>query len=527
MNAQDPSLIRALQDAALYDHPVAGFCVIETHISWVLLTGPYAYKIKKAVDLGFLDFSTLEKRRFYCEEELRLNRRLAPALYRDVVAITGSPGHPALNGAGAPLEYAVRMAQFDPAAQFDRLLAAGRLTPELLTRFAGGLARFHAEIARATADDGYGTPAAVIEPAEENFAQIALPPGFMAEAARLRELRDACAQASERLRPLFERRKAGGFVRECHGDLHLGNITLHDGEPLAFDCLEFSDRLRWIDVMSEVAFLAMDLDARGRGDLGLHFLNDYLHHSGDYEGLALLRYYQSYRALVRAKVEGIRLGQTGPAEPAAYDVLRGYLRLAGAYARPRPCALVITRGLSGSGKTTHSDALLAACGMIRARSDVERKRLFGHAPGARTRSEVDTGLYTREAGERTYRRLEELAAAIVGAGYTALIDATFLKTAQRAPFRALAARLGVPFLILDFQAAEPLLRARIEARARAGHDASEATLAVLARQLETREALTADERAAAITIDTGAPVDAAAIAGEINRRTVRSAGGGS
>ncbi|MCC6301866.1 MAG: AAA family ATPase [Gammaproteobacteria bacterium] len=523
MNTQDPSLIQALQDAALYDHPVAGFRVVETHISWVLLTGPYAYKIKKAVDLGFLDFSTLEKRRFYCEEELRLNRRLAPALYRDIVTLTGSATHPALNGAGAPLEYAVRMAQFDPATQFDRLLAAGRLTPELLVRFAGGLARFHAEIARATADDGYGTPAAVIEPAEENFAQITLPPALADEAATLQGLRDWSARAHARLRPLFARRKAGGFVRECHGDLHLGNITLHDGEPLAFDCLEFSDRLRWIDIMSEIAFLVMDLDAHGRGDLGLGFLNEYLHHAGDYEGLALLRYYQIYRALVRAKVVGIRLRQGGDATgPESRDALRAYLRLARDYTRPRPRALVITRGLSGSGKTTHTTDLLAPCGMIRARSDVERKRLFGLVPEARTRSEVEAGLYAREAGERTYRRLEALATAIVEAGFTALIDATFLKEAQRAPFRALAARLGVPFLILDFQAGEPLLRARIQARAQSGRDASEATLAVLERQLETQEALTADEHATAITIDTGAPVDIAVIAGEINRRALPS-----
>ena len=518
MNAQDPSLIPALQDAALYDHPVADFRVVETHISWVLLTGPYAYKIKKAVDLGFLDFSTLELRRYYCEEELRLNRRLAPELYRAVVPITGTAQRPRLGGAGAPIEYAVKMVQFDPAAQFDRLLAAGRLTPELLARFAAGLARFHAAIARARADDPYGTPAAVAAPVEENFAQIDLPPALATETATLRELHDWCAAAHTRLSPRFERRKAEGFVRECHGDLHLGNITLHEGAPLAFDCLEFNDRLRWIDVMSEVAFLVMDLDEHGRGDLGLRFLNEYLHHAGDYAGLALLRYYQVYRALVRAKVEYIRRRQTGAADAAAWDGLRAYIRLARGYIRPRPRALVITRGLSGSGKTTHSAGLLARCGMIRVRSDVERKRLYGLSPEARTRSELDAGLYTREAGERTYRRLEELAAAIVEAGFTALIDATFLKAAQRAPFRALAARLGVPFLILDFQAAEARLRERVGARARAGRDASEATLAVLERQLENQEALAEDERAAAIAIDTSQPVDGAAIAMEINRR---------
>lgn len=511
-------MIQALQDAALYDHPVTAFRVIETHISWVLLTGPFAYKIKKAVDLGFLDFSTLEKRRFYCEAELRLNRRLAPALYRAVVPITGTARHPRPGGAGAPIEYAVRMVQFDPADQFDRLVAAGRLTPELLARFAAGLARFHAAIACAQAADAYGTPEAVAAPVEENFAQIVLPPALDGEAATLRELHDWSTREHTRLRPRFEQRKADGYVRECHGDLHLGNVTLYAGEPLAFDCLEFNDRLRWIDVMSEIAFLVMDLDEHGRGDLGLRFLNEYLHHGGDYAGLALLRYYQVYRALVRAKVESIRQRQTGAADAAAWDAVRAYIHLAQDYTRARPRALVITRGLSGSGKTTHSAGLLAPCGMIRVRSDVERKRLFGHAPEAHTQSDVDAGLYAPGAGERTYRRLAELAEAIIEAGFTALIDAAFLKETQRTPFRALAARLGVPFVILDLQATESRLRGRVAARERAGRDASEATLAVLARQLETQEALTAEERAVAIEIDTGQPVDGAALAAEISRR---------
>lgn len=518
MNAQDPALIHALQDASLFDHPVDAFRVIETHISWVLLTGPYAYKIKKAVDLGFLDFSTLEKRRFYCEEELRLNRRLAPGIYLEVTHITGSAQRPALGGTGAPIEYAVKMVQFDPAAQFDHLLAKGRLTEELVGRFAAALARFHAAIARATAEDAYGSAEAVHEPVEENFTQIRLPPSFTADSVPLRQLHAWCARAHERLRPVLERRKAGGFIRECHGDLHLANITLYHGEPTAFDCLEFNDRLRWIDVMSEVAFLTMDLDAHRRGDLGLRFLNDYLHHSGDYEGLALLRYYQTYRALVRAKVECIRLRQTGAASPQSYDAALAYLRLAQDYTCTRPRALVIAHGPSGTGKTTHTAGLLAPCGMVRLRSDVERKRMFGYAPEAHTQADVDTGLYSRAAGERTYRRLAELAAVIIEAGFTALVDATFLKRAQRDQFRTLASRLRVPLMILEFGAAEALLRVRVRAREEAGGDASEANIAVLERQLATWEPLGEDERPASITIDSGRAVDAAALAAEINRR---------
>lgn len=489
-------LIEALQNPALYDHPVHGFRVLETHISWVLLTGDYAYKIKKPVDLGFLDFSTLDRRRRCCQEELRLNRRLAPELYLAVVPITGNAAHPVVGGSGAAIEYAVKMREFPQAAQLDRMLGRGELKTAHIVELARRVATFHEQAAVAGADVRFGDAGEVWQPVEQNFRQIRPHLAAGRDCATLDLLQDWSEAEFRRLTAVWSERKRGGFVRECHGDMHLGNIALVEGIPLIFDCIEFSESLRWIDVMSEAAFLAMDLDDRGRRDLAHRFLNDYLQHRGDYAGLGVLRFYRVYRALVRAKVACIRLGQPGLAD-AERDELgahaRRYLALARNYTRALPTPLIITYGLSGSGKTTVSDGLIENGGGIRVRSDVERKRLFGLAPEARSDSGLAAGLYSREAGERTYARLAERARTIIGAGLPAIVDAAFLQRSQRDVFRALAAELHVPFVIFHCHAPPAVLRQRIERRAAARSDASEADLAVLEHQLRTAEPLGPEE----------------------------------
>lgn len=516
----EPVLIRALQSAGRYPHPVTAVELIETHISWVLLTGTYAYKIKKPVNLGFLDFTTLERRRHFCEEELRLNRRLAPALYLGLVRICGPEHAPVLDGPGPALEYAVKMVQFDPSAQFDRLLAGGRLDEPLIERLAAVLARFHAAAERMRADDPYGEAQSIIGPARDNFAAITPPPAPATERRALETLAAWTETTWSRLAPVCARRKAEGRVRECHGDLHLANITLHQGEPTPFDCLEFDPGLSRIDVMSEVAFLTMDLDAHGRPDLTHAFLNEYLHHTGDYEGLEVLRFYQVYRALVRAKIASIRAAQRGEAAADDHRALSGYVALADDYARSRRGALIIAHGLSGSGKTTLSRQLLGPCRLIRIRSDVERKRLAGYAAEARTRSAVGGGIYTPEAGERTYRRLEALAEIAVTAGFNVLVDATFLRAAERQAFRALAARLDAVFVILHFDAPEEILHQRVRRRL-AESDASEADAAVLARQLATQEPLTEDELSMAVRVDAAGVPDIAGVTAELERKVKR------
>jgi len=488
--------------------------VLETHISWVLLAGEYAYKIKKPVALGFLDFATLQRRRFYCEEELRLNRRTAPRLYLEVVPITGSESAPRLGGQGEAIEYAVRMRRFPQEALLSGMAQAGALGPGQIDALARATAAFHARAARAEGAQAFGTAAEVLAPAMQNFDQIEALVGPGEEMSELERLRAWTRDEHARLRQAFEARKAGGFVRECHGDLHLGNVALIDGQPTPFDGIEFSEALRWIDVMSDVAFVVMDLADRRLPRLAYRFLNAYLEDTGDYAGLSVLRFYLVYRALVRAKVACIRVHQRGVA---AEELRRGesehlqYLRLAHSLASGSRRALVLMHGLSGSGKTTVARQLIDALGVLRVRSDVERKRLVGLEAQARSGSALGAGLYAADLTARTYARLADLARAIVAAGYPAVVDATFLSRAQRGAFAALAHELGVPFAIADCQAPEAVLRERVALRERAARDASEAGLAVLEQQLASREPLSGDELRARVVFDTSVGPDAAAV----------------
>ena len=515
-----PPLIQALQRPACYPHPARDIQLVETHISWVLLTGPYAYKIKKPVNLGFLDFSTLEKRRFFCEEELRLNRRLAPALYLDVVPISGSPQSPGFSGHGETIEYAVKMVQFPESARLDRILARGELRAAHIDLLAQELAEFHGRIAIAGNDKPFGDPDHVREPVTQNFIQIRMRLDSR-DQAQLRRLEIWSAMSFGELRRIIESRKRDGFVRECHGDAHLANMVWLDERVILFDCLEFSDNLRWIDVMSELAFVVMDLDDRGRPDLARRVLNAYLEHTGDYAGLAVFRFYQVYRALVRAKVACIRLSQEGLVDEEinrGREEYRDYAQLAERYTQPAPPALIITHGLSGSGKTWLSQQLLEAVDAIRLRSDIERKRLHGLASTERSGSGIDSGIYTADASQRTYTRLAELATMALRAGHTVIVDAAFLRRAQRDQLQTVAQQVRVPFVILDIQAQEHTLRERLLQRPQQQYEASEAGLAVLQHQQDTRELLSDDEQRHALSINGDKPIPIAELERQLRAR---------
>ncbi|HEU0219789.1 MAG TPA: AAA family ATPase, partial [Gallionella sp.] len=428
-------LVDALRVRGYFPHSSR---VEETHISWVLLTGCDAYKIKKSLDLGFLDFSTLEARHFYCTEELRLNRRLAPDLYLDVITIGGSPKQPVLGGEPA-IEYAVHMRRFPRSAMMDRLLADGHITPTHIDQLAATVARFHAALPPTAADSPFGSAAAIQTAVLENFALLAPLLGAPADLAMLEKVRKASALEFAACEPLFRQRKANGCVRECHGDLHLGNIVLLDDTPVPFDGIEFSATLRWIDVISEIAFTVMDLMQRGQPQLAWRFLNAYLEHSGDYSGVSVLRFYLAYRAMVRAKVAAIRAAQEDPAQ-AKHELAacRGYLDLAHDCLTRRHPTLIITHGLPGCGKSTFAQLALERLGAIRVRSDVERKRLFGLKALADSRSQTGTGIYSEQATRRTYARLHELARGLLGAGFPVIVDAAFLRYAERKNLCALA-----------------------------------------------------------------------------------------
>jgi aminoglycoside phosphotransferase family enzyme/predicted kinase len=505
--ADQARLVSALRDAISGAAGRHAF-LIETHISYVLLTGQFAYKIKKAVELGFLDFRSLAARRLDCEEELRLNRRLAPKLYLDVVEITGSVEAPVLGGAGPVIEYAVKMREFSQEALASRALARGELSAAHIDALAAKVAAFHQTTCVAGIGGPFGTPENVLGTALQNFVQIRPLLDTNAEVADL----DALVAWTERQHAACSasmvRRRGEGFVRECHGDLHLGNIAFFEHELTIFDCIEFSEGMRWIDVMSEVAFAAMDLRDRGWPDFSHRFLNDYLEITGDYDGLSVLRFYLVYRAMVRAKVSRLRAEQLGPgdAKAAALGDYRGYLNIARHYAQPPRPAIVINHGLAGSGKTTQSQALLEMIGAVRIRTDVERKRLHGLPAGARERSAIDAGLYAAEATRQTYLRALQLARGATAAGWRVIVDAAFLKRWQRRMFRDLAAELGIPFIVITFVAEEATLRERITRRLDDAHEASDADLAVLEHQLQTQEPLAPDELSDTVVYEAQAPL---------------------
>lgn len=495
-----------------FDHPTGTVEWIETHISWLLLAGDFVYKFKKPLKLDFLDFSTAALRRAACEEELRINRRTAPALYLGLVALSGPAGHLRLQSAqAAPVdaEPAVRMRRFAQEALLSHLLEQQRLLPSHIDALAQHVAQFHAGAAVATAQQGWGTAQAVTAPVQDCLAALqrlvvqAVPDMCPA----LRQVAQWCATQGAALGPVFQQRLQSGRVRECHGDLHLANLVLIDGQPQLFDAIEFNPALRWIDCVADIAFLAMDLQARGRADLAWRFLNAWLEYTGDYAGLRVLQYYRVYRALVRARVAGLRLAQAeGKVHAASLRELQRYLALALRFTEPRAVELWLAHGFSGAGKSTQSQTLVAERGVVRVRADVERKRLFGLAPQASSAA-VPGGIYTAEASRRTHEALAQAARWALEAGYTVLVDATFLNPAMRERFIALAAQLQVPCRILSFEAPLEVLRERVRNRQQAGSDASEASVQVLESQWAAAQPLSPAEEMITVHVDTTRPVD--------------------
>jgi aminoglycoside phosphotransferase family enzyme/predicted kinase len=500
MSASYPPLIAALLAGQGFTQPPAKVDLVETHASWLVLADDLAYKIKKPLTLPFLDYGTLERREACCRAELQLNRRLAPELYLDVVPIGGSPDKPRI-GAEPAIEWAVRMRRFDETARLDHVAACGALKPEQVAQLAASLYAFHSCAPVAPPDNRFGEPERIAEAARENFVELRqwLP---RADHPRIEALANWSEDEFTRRADDFAARKREGCIREGHGDLHLGNLVLIDGQVTAFDCIEFNDDFRWNDPASEVAFVWIDLLDHGRPGLAAAFLNAWLEAGGDFAAVKLLRFYAVYRAVVRAKIAALRARQED-ATTAAEEIATacGYLDLARKIAVPPAPTLAITCGLSGSGKTTASTARLLdterpeAGSLLRIRSDVERKRLFGLAAWESSRSPPDGGIYAPEATARTYARLLALSREMLLAGWPVIVDAAFLKRAERDSFAALAAEFGVGFSILATEAPPDELRRRL--RARRG-DASEATVDVLERQFEWFEPLSAAERAVAV-----------------------------
>jgi uncharacterized protein len=509
------TLDAALRRASTYPHPAGRVVRIETHISVVYLAGRYAYKIIKPVNFGFVDFTSIDARRRCCEAEIRLNRPFAGPIYRDVMALLldsagrcrlGRLKDGARDGARV-IDYAVRMRRFDQQQLFSNLVAHGELDDADIDAAAQKLAASHLHAQRLVgAGARLGTAAVLRDQVLAALAPLERDPRTAA-AVQAAGLRPYCESELERLAAHLDARRAQGFVRACHGDLHLANLLRHANTTLMFDCIEFSDELRWIDVTADLAFLLMDLRAHGHARHANRLLARYLDATGDFGGLAALPLYVTYRALVRAMVALLKAGPSRAGASTPHDgPWTPYLELAAKTARAHAPLLLLCHGLSGSGKSAASRALAEQTGAIRISSDIERKRARPFAPP--DLAALPDSAYTPASIAAHYDRLAALTADVLGAGYIALVDATFLKAANRARFVALARRLGVPVLILHFHADPARLIERVNARARGPRDASDAGETVLGAQMAGAEPFDPDERRITVDLDTDVPIGA-------------------
>lgn len=492
-----PNSLQGLLDAGAYPHPVQAVEVLETHISWILLTGEFAYKIKRPVHYPFLDLRSAERRAFLCHEEIRLNRRFAPEIYLDVCRITSLKGEARMQGAGQTIEHAVKMHQFATDEELDRLLQSARLVTEELEAFGRELARIHAGLPTAQPSQDWGHPATLKEVIRGNLEECARASASFGIRADVRALQVPLEARLEAAGHWMSQRFVTGRVRECHGDLHAQNIVRLGSRLVAFDCLEFEPALRWIDVADEIAFLLADLDARHRPPHAWAFLGGYLTESGDFQACRLLHLYKAHRALVRAKVIALSAvkfaGKTARGTSTTLRQIEEYLNCAWRSLFPKPPVLILMFGLSGSGKTWISERLALRVGAIHLRSDLERKRLMGLREMERSRSDLGEGLYRREISARVYQQLSQCARDILAGGFSAIVDATFNGRADRAQFRDLAADLGVKLWVVHCQAPRTTLRARIIERSLRADDASEGDLSVLRWQESHHEPIQAEE----------------------------------
>lgn len=471
-----PKYIQAFLEPEFYPHAVENIELIQTHISWIILTGQYAYKVKKPLNLGFLDFSTLKKRKYYCEQELILNQRITKNIYLEVCAVCLDNGQYQLGGDGEEAEYCLKMHQFNQAGLFDTLMAERQIKSEWMDDLAKDVARFH-HLAEINVNPKINHASLLAEHIQGNLDVAADNLDAAISVKDFRLLKMFAETEIEKRWELLQIRQTQNHIRHCHGDLHTRNITLIEGKPAVFDCIEFNDQFRIIDTMNDVAFLVMDCDEHQRADLGFRFLSRYLEFSADYQGLVLLPLYLFYRASVRGKVACILAGGVPKTEQKQHwDEAKTYFELSLNYTKANKPKLFVVAGLSGSGK---SFLALKGCGIERAiiiRSDAVRKRLHENL--------VHLNLYGQKMTELTYQTMLDAAKSTLKAGFSVILDATFLEFGRRQQVRELADVHGVSLHFYWLDIAQDVLKARIGARSKEKSDISDADLSVLNKQLD-------------------------------------------
>jgi aminoglycoside phosphotransferase family enzyme/predicted kinase len=515
-----PPLIQQMLTPEFYPHPVTEpIELLQTHISFVLLTGEYAYKLKKPVNFGFLDFSTLAKRHHFCEEEVRLNRRLAPELYLGVLAIAENNGkysfaldHAEPGQSMAAVEYAIKMPQFDQSNLLINLFEQGKVTPAHMIDIGKQLAQFHAIAATNDHIASFGTMAALKSVADDNYAATEKYIGKVQTQEQFDQTRAFTNKFFAEHEQLFSDRIAQGKVKECHGDVHLKNICLYQDKIRIFDCIEFNEPFRNSDVLYDAAFLLMDLQYRGRRDLANIFLNTYLEQTGDYDALPLLPLYGSMRAYIRAKVTSFLLDDPNipaPVKESAATEAAAYYKLAHDYANTSQGKILIMSGLSGSGKSTIARTLAPQLEAIHLRSDVIRK----HLAGVGLLEQVGDEIYTPEMTSKTYGKLAELGVLLASKGFNVILDAKFDRQDLRNAVTEAAAAKEIPWQIVYCQAPIDMLKQRLGDRAAKGGDAGDSIATVtqteqlLTSQQEQFEAFSKTEKANLIEIETTEPIE--------------------
>ncbi len=486
-----PPHIQALLSPDAYPHPADGVELRQTHVSYLLFAGEFVYKLKKPLDLGFLDFTTLEKRRHFCEQEVRLNRRLCRGAYLGVVPVSYVEGDARIDARGSVIDYAVKMRRLPDDGMMPGLLDRNAVTHEMIARLARRIAEFHASSERSDEIDRYGGLETAMVNWRENFQQTE---PFIGRTITQRQFDDIQAFVEEVATgdaDLFERRVREGRARDCHGDLRADAVCFEGDHVCIFDCIEFNERFRYSDVAADIAFLAMDLEDRGRRDLSDELMGRYLAATLDSTLPLTLPFYQCYRAYVRGKVDGFHLDQpevSDEQKAAATAAARRSFALAHRYAAERPSrTLLITIGVTGSGKSYLANALAARVGALILSSDVVRKRLLGIDPGEPRAEPIDAGIYAPDVSERTYAALLDEARPWLERGKPVVLDASYLQRAHRQGALRLAQETDARFLALECEAGESLVWERLSERRGEQRVVSDGRWEVYQAQQERRE----------------------------------------
>ncbi|MCD6230415.1 MAG: AAA family ATPase [Dehalococcoidia bacterium] len=502
-----PPLVESLLKPQAYSHDTRNIQLVQTQMSFLFLTGDYVYKVKKPVNLGYLDYSTLEKRRYFCHQELELNRRLCPHAYLEVAPIVQQDTEFHVDGTGNIVEYTVKMKQLPQERMMDVLLTQGKVTSEMISQVAKKLAHFHHKAHTGPEIAAFGKLDVITQNTSENFSQTEKYIDVSLSSPRYNRIKRYTEDFTKNNNELFRKRVEQGRIKDCHGDLHTAHVCFTD-DICIYDCIEFNERFRYSDVASEIAFLAMDLDHRQAHSLSRHLIDAYVKLSGDDDLLGLLQFYQCYRAYVRGKVESFKLDDpyfSATEKESILQTAKEYFGLAYSYTRNKPL-LLITSGLVGTGKSTVAQAIAREFGLSVISSDVIRKTLANITPTEHHFEQYHQGIYSPDFSRKTYKHMFQQAWNILSQGESVILDASFGRRDDRQHARELAELQNANFIIIECQANEQEIQRRLEERLKQ-ETVSDGRWEIFQREKQDFQSITEMDNKIYIVADTTQPAD--------------------